>query len=498
MSKPLIETVKKMVIAKTPLIYIESEEEERVERLVKMLAETTFSKPVNAYTWTCTKGVELNGKAVDSAKAPADAINWAINLKEVAFIIFEDLQWSINDPAVIRKLKEAYKGIRDTYKTIFIIATRLTIPDDLKNSIAAVELGLPLRDELETLFLSLVKMQKNIQEASVTPALKTKIVNAILGLTYNEADRAIKRALIGKTVIDDSVVTAALEEKYNLIKKSGVLEYVMNTIKVDEVGGMENLKSWLSKRANLFSKEARDFGLSKPKGVLMTGISGCGKSLFVKAIASFWGLPLIRLDMSRVYEGTFGSAEECLRKAINSAEAIAPCILWIDEIEAGISVQGFKAEGGSATRVLGTFLTWMQEKDSFVFVAATANAIHLLPAEILRKGRFDEIFYVTLPNKAERLQIFKIHLEKRKNNPHYFDIDLLAHSTKGFSGAEIEQIVSSAMYEAFSENREMKQHDIMTAINRTVPLSITMDEQIKEIENWAFNRAVRASEKKDD
>ena len=187
-----------------------------------------------------------------------------------------------------------------------------------------------------------------------------------------------------------------------------------------------------------------------------------------------------------------------MRKDIRREEEIAPCILWIDEIEAGISVQGFKAEGGSATRVLGTFLTWMQEKDSFVFVAATANAIHLLPAEILRKGRFDEIFYVTLPNKTERLQIFKIHLEKRKNNPHYFDIDLLAHSTKGFSGAEIEQIVSSAMYEAFSEKREMKQHDLMTAINRTVPLSVTMDEQIKQIENWAFNRAVRASEKKDD
>lgn len=493
-----LDTIKRMVVAKTPMIGIESEEEERVDGIVKLLSETTFSKPIKVYTWTCTKGIESDGKIVEPAKSLSDVISWIINLKDVALILLKDTQWSINEPANIRKFKEAYTTMREGYKTIFITAPRLSIPDDLKNYISTIELGLPPRDELEMLFVNTLKAQKNIPQANISPLLKTKFINAILGLTYNEADRALKRAFLGKNTLDDSVVNLALEEKYQLIKKSGVLEYVVSIVDINEVGGMENIKSWLTKRANIFSKEAQDFGLSTPKGVLMTGISGCGKSLFVKAISSFWGLPLIRLDMSKVYEGTFGSPEECLRKAINSAETIAPCVLWIDEIEAGVSVQGFKAEGGAASRILGTFLTWMQEKNSFVFVAATANAIQLLPAELLRKGRFDEIFYVSLPNIMEREQIFKIHLEKRKNDTTNFDLNLLAHSTKGFSGAEIEQVVSSGMYEAFSQNRPLEPHDLMVAINRTVPLSITMEEQIKEIEAWAFNRAVRASERKEE
>jgi vesicle-fusing ATPase len=225
----------------------------------------------------------------------------------------------------------------------------------------------------------------------------------------------------------------------------------------------------------------------------MMGISGCGKSLFVKVIAARWHLPLVRLDMATVYEGTFGSPESSLRQACALAEALAPCVLWIDEIEAGISNQGFKSEGGPASRVLGYFLTWMQEKQQPVFVAATANAIEMLPAEVLRKGRFDEIFYVALPTVPEREEIFRIHLAKRGFAPELFSPSMLAHSAKGFSGAEIEQAVAGASFEALALGRSMTQQDIMEAIGRTVPLSITMAEQIKKIEGWAFKRAVPAS-----
>jgi vesicle-fusing ATPase len=227
--------------------------------------------------------------------------------------------------------------------------------------------------------------------------------------------------------------------------------------------------------------------------VLVMGISGCGKSLFVKAIAARWRLPLVRLDMATVYEGTFGSPESSLRKACKTAEALSPCVLWIDEMEAGISNQGFKAEGGAASRVLGYFLTWMQEKRHPVFVAATANAIEMLPAEVLRKGRFDEIFYVALPGLSEREEIVRIHLRKRGFPIENFELGMLAHAAKGFSGAEIEQAVASAGFEALAQNRAMTQQDIMEAISRTVPLSVTMAEQIKKIEAWAFKRAVPAS-----
>jgi vesicle-fusing ATPase len=225
----------------------------------------------------------------------------------------------------------------------------------------------------------------------------------------------------------------------------------------------------------------------------MMGISGCGKSLFVKAIAARWQLPLVRLDMATVYEGTYGSPESSLRQAFSLAEALSPCVLWIDEIEAGISNQGFKSEGGAASRVLGYFLTWMQEKRTPVFVAATANAIEMLPAEMLRKGRFDEIFYLDLPSVEEREEIFNIHLQKRDFQPTAFSPSMLAHSTKGFSGAEIEQAVAGASFEALAQGRPMSQQDLMEAIGRTVPISVTMAEQIKKIEAWAFKRAVPAS-----
>jgi len=273
------------------------------------------------------------------------------------------------------------------------------------------------------------------------------------------------------------------------------MEFVVNDADRDQLGGMENLKQWLERREQAFGLDNISSGAKMPKGVLIMGISGCGKSLFVKVIAAQWRLPLVRLDMAVVYGGAFGSPESSLRKAFRTAEAVAPCVLWIDEIEAGISSEGFKAEGGASSRVLGSFLTWMQEKRAPVFVAATANAIEMLPAEVLRKGRFDEIFYVGLPDEKAREEIFSIHMKKRGIDPSGIDFSLLASSPKRLSGAEIEQVVQSAAFEALAEKRPVVEQDFLVALSRTVPLSVTMSEQIKGIEAWAYKRAVPASGK---
>jgi vesicle-fusing ATPase len=293
------------------------------------------------------------------------------------------------------------------------------------------------------------------------------------------------------TLVD--LTDALFLDKKQLLRKSGIMEIVDTPEASTLVGGMENLKQWLSKREKVFGCDTLTEGRNLPKGVLIMGISGCGKSLFVKAIAARWHLPLVRLDMATIYSGTFGSPESTLHQACRTAEALSPCVLWIDEIEAGISNQGFKSEGGPASRVLSYFLTWMQEKQYPVFVAATANAIEMLPAEILRKGRFDEVFYVALPSVEEREEIFRIHLGKLDQPLDTFSLSMLAHSAKGFSGAEIEQTVATASFEAMATDRPMCQQDLMEAIGRTVPLSITMAEQIKKIEAWAFKRAVAAN-----
>lgn len=496
------EQIHRSIVARTPLICAVTEGDERIETILQDLAGRAFSKPVPLYRWTLSDGVTLGGKPVEGAPREAEqALAWAAGRSEVAFYLYHDLHHRIlSDIEIVRRLKDIYQRFRPTYSCFVFSSPTLHLPAELSTITLVVDMGLPGPDELEALFTRTASPNKQLAPSLVSlPAdVKQQILVAALGLSYPEAERAFRRALVGKNEIDASVPKTIFEEKQQFIKKSGIMEFAETGIRLEDIGGMKMLKDWLVKRQSLFSEEARQFGLSLPKGVLMTGISGCGKSLFVKAIASFWNLPLLRLDMARIYGGTFGSPEEAFLKAAHTAEAVAPCVLWIDEIEAGISVQGFKAEGGAASRVLGSFLTWMQEKQGFVFVAATANGIDLLPAEILRKGRFDEIFFVSLPTKEERKQIFRIHLSTRKNNPDDFDLNLLAHGTKGFSGAEIEQAVVSAMFEAFSEKRPLQQRDIMIALDRTVPLSVTMQEQIKKIEHWAYNRAARASEKEEE
>lgn len=326
-----------------------------------------------------------------------------------------------------------------------------------------------------------------------------------MGLTLEEAENALSRAIVTNRGLDKNAVKIIFDEKNQVIKKNGILEFITSDLKLEDIGGLENLKNWLMKRKNSWLDSAKEYNLPAPKGILITGIPGCGKSLTAKAMSAIWELPLLKLDMGKIYSGVVGSSEHNMRRAIETAEAVAPSILWIDEIEKGLAGHGSNGDSGTSTRILGTFLTWMQEKTAPVFVIATANDISSLPPELLRKGRFDEIFFVDLPTKNERKKIFEIHLKKRVKTSRAGEkievndalLDHLAEMSEGFVGAEIEQAVISAMYEAFFNKRDLEIRDLEHAIESTVPLSVTQQEQIMRLRRWANVRAVSATASSD-
>ena len=476
------------------LVYVMTDGERRSESIVAQAAARL--KGVDApCVWSCTDGLTRRGLQVPDTIEPLRALDFAINEPGPLVLIFKDLSWFWNDgPFVQRKLKEF--ALRARSKVLVILGKDDEVPEGLREDMALLHHALPTVSELRAFFLELEERETLLKKACAENGeLMRDLVMAAQGLDLGDIERAVKTLRLSADADGNEIVRELFETKRLIIRKSGIMEFVVNDTGPENVGGMENLKHWMARRERAFGIDSIAAGTNLPKGVLLMGVAGCGKSLFVKAIAAKWRLPLIRLDMAAVYDGSHGSPESSLRKAFQTAEAIAPCVLWIDEIEAGISSQGFKAEGGASSRVLGSFLTWMQEKRAPVFVAATANAIEMLPAEVLRKGRFDEIFYLALPDVKAREEIFRIHLGRQKVDLTPFDMPLLGGSTKGFSGAEIEQAVLSAAFEALADRRPMIQQDIMAAISRTVPISVTMAEQIKKIEAWAFKRAVPASGK---
>ncbi|MEN9247981.1 MAG: AAA family ATPase, partial [Gloeomargarita sp. GMQP_bins_69] len=322
---------------------------------------------------------------------------------------------------------------------------------------------------------------------------REKLIAAAQGLTRDEAEKVFRKAqVVGGGRLTEAEVGIVAAEKKQLIRRNGILEYLEAETTLDQVGGLEELKRWLRQRSQAFTERARQYGLPQPKGMLILGVPGCGKSLIAKTTARLWELPLLRLDMGRVYDGSMvGRSEANLRSALKTAESIAPVILFIDELDKAFagSAGSADSDGGTSSRIFGTFLTWMQDKTSPVFVMATANRVDRLPGEFLRKGRFDEIFFVDLPNLEERREIFRIHLSQRRRDIDRFDLDQLAQVTEGFSGAEIEQAVVAAMYEAFAQDREFTQLDIIAAVKATLPLSRTMMEQVTALRDWAKQRA---------
>ncbi len=478
----------RLAAAGTPLVFIVGGSEERCEALLARSAQALKGCP-EPFVWTCTAGFAGQPQTAE----PEAAVRWAVEREGTGLFLFKDLhQFWQDDPRLRRTLRDFAGRRRGSGKTLVCIAPAPAIPADLRRDFILLEQGPPDRDELQAWLKAAGERDPFVAGLLAEAGDPNPLLLAAQGLELRDLDHALRLARVARGGLAETV--AALHQcKSQVLARSGIMELVVNDTRPDQVGGMDALKGWMDKRERAFGLAGMSSGAHLPKGVMLMGVSGCGKSLFVKAIAARWQLPIIRLDMATIYAGTFGSPETSLREACAAAESLAPCVLWIDEIEAGISSQGFKAEGGAASRVLGYFLTWMQEKRAPVFVAATANAIEMLPAEVLRKGRFDEIFYLALPALAEREEIFRIHLVKRGFDPGAFQTGMLAHGSKGFSGAEIEQAVASASFEALAQQRPMVQQDLMEALGRTVPLSVTMAEQIKKIEAWAFRRAVPAS-----
>ncbi len=500
---PLIDELEVLIRARYPLIYIVSSEEGRVQEIVNQVADRRQKK---LFCWSCTTGILPAGTSIPSRAGrqaatmdPSAALDQVMAQVEPAIFLFKDFHPFLakGQPSIIRKVKEISLHLKNSLKTVIIVSSILEIPAELDKEITVLNLPLPSREELSTLLDDIAIQMQELKQMrlELAPTDRERILQAALGLTLMEAENVLAKIIVQKNGLSAEDIPEIVAEKRQIVRKSGLLEYCASVETFESIGGLDNLKDWLRKRAAAFTDEARAFGLPVPKGVLLLGVQGCGKSLCAKAVARLWQLPLLRFDMGKMFNSLVGSSEENVRKAIAVAESVAPAILWVDEIDkafAGSQNSGM-ADGGTTARVFATFLTWLSEKTAPVFVVATANDISQLPPELLRKGRLDEIFFVPLPGAKERSEIFGIHLLKRARDPQSFELEELALASVDFSGAEIEAVVVGALHDAFHEHRELTQADLMTCVRETVPLARTMDAQLDRLREWAKGRARNAS-----
>lgn len=500
-----------LVRARYPLLYLVSWEEQRVESLLARLAK---SHGKELHTWSITRGLRKlsGGRAPVPVPAPAPAPSTGaapgterptaafaaiLAMSSPSIVVLKDLHPFLDDPEVVRGLRELAQHLKSSFTTAVLLSPILKIAPELEKEITVIDVPLPTYEELLQLLGEIVTVVHESRRATVDLERDRveELVRAAQGLTLAEAENVFARAIADDGKLDASDVAMVLEEKQQIVRKSGLLEYYPVSRGLDQIGGLELLKEWLVRRRAAFGEQARRFGLPEPKGILLLGVQGCGKSLTAKAVAAEWRLPLLRLDVGRIFSSFVGSSEQNLRRAIGVAESVAPVVLWIDEVEKGLSGVSSSGAGdsGVSARVFGNLLIWLQEKTAPVFVVATANRIDLLPPEFLRKGRFDEIFFVDLPSEPERGEIFRIHLRGKNRDPETFDVDALAALSMGWSGAEIEQAIVAALYDAFSEGTELSQVHIEQALRATVPLSRTMADNIDELRSWAATRARPAS-----
>lgn len=388
--------------------------------------------------------------------------------------------WS-KDPRVRRKLRSLAQQLVYTGSSLVVTTPSRTVPEELKDDAVVIEMPLPAEDALRTELDELIKKTRGVR-TQLSDYGRSKLAQAALGLTTAQAKRAFAKAIVRDDVLDDRDIDAVLAEKKAVIRESQALEFFAPQESPDDIGGLDELKRWLALRERAFTDEAVAYGLPAPKGLALIGIPGTGKSLTAKMIGGLWRLPLLRLDVGALFGALVGESEERVRRALRLAETVAPCVLWIDEIEKGFAAGDL--DGGTSRRVLGTLLTWMQEKTAPVFVVATANDVGALPPEIIRRGRFDEVFFLDLPTQPERSEIIALHLRKRRRDPARFDVRRLAQESDGYTGAELEQAVIDAMYSAFAEERDIATEDVITAIARTVPLSKSQREVIERLRTW--------------
>jgi len=544
-----MDRLKILINSSTPIVVMETVEELRAVRMVR-IACTDLN--LATFEWTIASGLarsgtsapdarvadlrfddalppggydairhsdsEQNSKAIYNSQDPAQMLG---NLEAVsleATFILKDFHRHLEDAIVVRKLRDVGQKFSANRRTVVITGPHVVVPPELAGLVEFFDLPLPDRQRLrqivdETLF----RIGKNhtLQRKLDAAGLDT-LAGGLLGLTEEEAERAISQAVVARYAVSAECLTDVLQAKKALLKRSEMLEFVDANNDMASVGGLENLKGWLAQRKNSWDAKALQFGLDPPKGVIILGVQGCGKSLCARAIAGEWGIPLVKFDTAAIYDKFIGETEKRIQKVFKVAEGLAPCVLWIDELEkifAGSGADSASADAGVSSRLLASFLSWMQDRKTPVFVAATCNKVTVLPPELIRKGRFDELFFVDLPSAAERKQIFSIQLTKRKRNPRDYDLDRIARAAKGFSGAEIESAVQTALYAAFSRdgarpvsamgredlsqkdltNKDLNNEDLLAALSSTVPLSVTRAEEIAELRAWAKNRAVWAS-----
>jgi SpoVK/Ycf46/Vps4 family AAA+-type ATPase len=523
-----LERLKVLVNSSTPIVVMETVEEMRALALVRA-ACSDLSMAV--FEWTIADGLVRSGSGApapqpvayprtelrpgtppqansDAGASPrtamyntTDPVQALANLETMtieAVFVLKDFHRHMDNPVVVRRLRDVGQKFSANRRTLVLTAPAIEMPPELASLVEFLDLPLPDRDRLREI------IRETYTRLAASHTLKLQLdadgVDAMAanlrGLTEEAAERAISQTLVGRLALSPACITDVLDAKKALLKRSEMLEFVDSTDTMASVGGLDNLKRWLQQRRGAWDDHALAFGLDPPKGVIILGVQGCGKSLCARAVAGEWKLPLVKFDTAAVYDKFIGETEKRIQKVFRVAEGLAPCVLWIDELEkvfAGSGPDSASADAGVSSRLLASFLSWMQERKPAVFVAATCNNVTVLPPELIRKGRFDELFFVDLPSAAERKQVFSIQLARRKRNPAAYDLDQAAAAAQGFSGAEIESAVQTALYAAFARKQELTTEDLLTALSSTVPLSVTRAEEIADLRAWAKDRAVWAS-----
>lgn len=478
-----------LVRSRYPLIYIPTREEERAEGAIAQCAQGIGDRAV--YTWDYVDGYQ--GNPTDNGfgkRNPLQALELIekVPASAAALFVLRDYHRFLDDIAISRKLRNLLKLLKSQPKNIIILSAQLTIPDELSSMMTVLEFPLPTKDEIRTE----VERLLGATGSQLSPQDTDELIRSCQGLALERIRRVLARGIAAHGTFEPDDIELILEEKQQTIRQTQILEFYPAKAQISDIGGLDNLKDWLLKRGGAFSERARQYGLPHPRGLMLVGIQGTGKSLTAKAIAHHWHLPLLRLDVGRLFGGLVGESESRTRQMIQLAEALAPCILWIDEIDKAFAGFDGKGDSGTTSRVFGTFVTWLAEKTSPVFVVATANNIQALPPEMLRRGRFDELFFVGLPSQDERVAIFNVHLSRlRPHNLSAYDLKRLAYETPDFSGAEIEQSIIEAMHIGFSQNRDFTNDDVLEAVSQIIPLARTAQQQIEALQDWARSGKAR-------
>jgi SpoVK/Ycf46/Vps4 family AAA+-type ATPase len=514
----VLERLKILIDSSTPIVVMETVEEMRVVRTVRA---ASAALNLAAFEWSIASGLVRCGvnlavpdiedpmppggyrssdqdtQAIYNSREPAQMLSNLQGISVEAVFILKDLHRHMDDAVVVRRLRDVGQQFSANRRTLVLTGPKIDVPPELRGLVEFLELPLPDRTRLRQIIdetLVRVGKTRTLQRKLNAEGMAT-IAENLRGLTEEEAERALSQALVARYALCPETATDVLEAKKDMLRRSGMLEFVDSTDGLSAVGGLENLKHWLAKRRGAWSDSARTFGLDPARGVIILGVQGCGKSLCARAIAGEWSLPLVKFDSAAIFDKYIGETEKRIRQVFRVAEGLSPCVLWIDELEkvfAGAGPDSASVDAGVSSRILAAFLSWMQDRKAPVFVAATSNNVSALPPELIRKGRFDELFFVDLPGQSEREQILSIQLAARKRDPKTFDLIKIAAAARGYSGAEIDAAVRTALYSAYTDKSDLTNQHVLDALAQTVPLSITRAEEIDQLRTWAKTRAVPA------